>query len=138
MGSLIRDDVFALHRLKDVVAALDQRIGTGKESDIYLVGCHTPTPTNTSTDWVECISKHSQEVIPSFAPAATRPIHASLKVPFGEQGRQFYADTLYQDPKPFTCNRHVAAMSLVRYVPLYQVHKQPYARPSTNKLGWGH
>jgi RIO kinase 2 len=121
-------DVLALHNLKQrgFVAALGQRIGTGKESDIYLAA----TPTGK-----QIVLKFHRLGRTSFRNVKKKRDY------FGKQAQQAHSwlflsklsavreyafmkalhDKSYPTPTPVAHNRHVVAMSLVRGVPLYQI-----------------
>jgi len=134
-------DILALHDLKrrGFVAGLGDRIGTGKESDVYLA----VTPQNG-----QIVLKFHRLGRTSFRDVKKKRdyfmVNALVKnKKHGTQYRSLpnswlflsrtsalkeYAfmkalfDVGYPTPRPIAQNRHVVAMGLVRGVPLYQLH----------------
>ena len=123
-------DILALHNLKTrgFVAALGDRIGTGKESDVYLA-----------------VSKEGQQVVlkfhrlgrTSFRNVRKKRDYFNSKSVASQPNSWLFLSRLsaikefafmkalhgvgYPTPTPVAHSRHVVAMSLVRGVPLYQI-----------------
>ena len=123
-------DILALHNLKTrgYVAALGDRIGTGKESDVYLA-----------------VSKEGQQVVlkfhrlgrTSFRNVRKKRDYFNSKSVASQPNSWLFLSRLsaikefafmkalygvgYPTPTPLAHSRHVVVMSLVRGVPLYQV-----------------
>lgn len=124
-------DILALHHLKlqKVIAALGQRIGTGKESDVYLAA----TPTGR-----QIVLKFHRLGRTSFRNVRQKRDYFNTQ----KQNQQAHSwlflsklsavkeyafmkalyDVQYPTPVPLGQNRHVIAMSLVRGLPLYQIY----------------
>ena len=134
-------DILALHNLKSrgIIAGIGDKIGTGKESDVYLA----VTPRNTQIvlkfhrlgrtsfrdvkkkrDYfmVNAISKNKKQgtqyrTLPNswlfLSRTSAVKEYAFMKALY---------DVGYPTPKPMGQNRHIVAMGLVRGVPLYQLH----------------
>lgn len=134
-------DILALHNLKSrkLIAAFGDRIGTGKESDIYLA-----------------VNSSGQQVVLKFHRLGRTSFRNVKKtrdyfVYHGKRGMNTEAPNQggdswlflsrksalkeyafmkalfnvdYPTPKPLGHNRHVVVMSLVRGIPLYQVRPQ--------------
>mmetsp|Transcript_18577 Transcript_18577/g.38378 ORF Transcript_18577/g.38378 Transcript_18577/m.38378 type:complete len:563 (-) Transcript_18577:35-1723(-) len=126
-------DILALHTLKTLkqIAALGPKIGTGKESDIYLG-----------------VSPDGQQVVLKFHRLGRTSFRAVKKKRdyFGPKAMQQAAhswlflsklsalkeyafmkalhDVQYPTPTPLAQNRHVVVMNLIRGVPLYQVQSK--------------
>jgi RIO kinase 2 len=125
-------DILALHHLKirGVIGALGQRIGTGKESDIYLAAAP-----NTGR---QIVLKFHRLGRTSFRNVRNKRDY------FNNQKQSDHAhnwlflsklsavkefafmkalyDAKYPTPTPLAQNRHIIAMSLVRGLPLYQIY----------------
>ncbi|KAL7489920.1 hypothetical protein ACHAW6_016149 [Cyclotella cf. meneghiniana] len=134
-------DILALHNLKTrgIIAGLGDRIGTGKESDVYVA----ITPQNT-----QIVLKFHRLGRTSFRDVKKKRDYFMVNAlsKNKKQGTQYrtlpnswlflsrtsalkeYAfmkslyDVGYPTPRPVAQNRHVVAMGLVRGVPLYQLH----------------
>jgi len=123
-------DILALHNLKTrgFVAALGDRIGTGKESDVYLA-----------------VSKEGRQVVlkmhrlgrTSFRNVRKKRDYFNSKALHAQPNSWLFLSRLsaikefafmkallgvgYPTPIPEAHNRHIVVMSLVRGVPLYQI-----------------
>ena len=134
-------DIMALHNLKSrgIISGLGDKIGTGKESDVYLA----ITPKNT-----QIVLKFHRLGRTSFRDVKKKRDYFMVNAlsKNKKQGTQYrtlpnswlflsrtsalkeYAfmkalyDVNYPTPKPIGQNRHIVAMGLVRGVPLYQLH----------------
>ncbi|KAL9187936.1 hypothetical protein ACHAXT_006314 [Thalassiosira profunda] len=134
-------DILALHNLKSrgIIAGIGDKIGTGKESDVYLA----ITPRNT-----QIVLKFHRLGRTSFRDVKKKRDYFMVNAlsKNKKQGTQYrtlpnswlflsrtsalkeYAfmkalyDVGYPTPKPVGQNRHIVAMGLVRGVPLYQLH----------------
>jgi len=131
-------DILALHTLKThykLVGALGQRIGTGKESDVYLAA----TP-----EGKQIVLKFHRLGRTSFRDVKSKRDYFNYNAQtkrgyFKEQPQSWlflskisalkeysFMKALHKEgyptPTPLGHDRHVVAMSLVRGVPLYQVH----------------
>jgi len=134
-------DILALHNLKSrgIIAGLGDKIGTGKESDVYLA----ITPRNT-----QIVLKFHRLGRTSFRDVKKKRDYFMVNAlsKNKKQGTQYRTlpnswlflsrtsaikefafmkalyDVDYPTPKPVSQNRHVVAMGLVRGVPLYQLH----------------
>jgi len=134
-------DILALHNLKSrgIISALGDRIGTGKESDVYVAASPTGKQivlkfhrlgrtsfrdVKKKRDYfmVNAVSKNKKKGL-TFKQQPNSWLFLSrisaLKE-FSFMKALFGVD--YQTPTPLGHNRHVVAMGLVRGVPLYQVH----------------
>jgi RIO kinase 2 len=122
-------DILALHNLKSrgFIAALGQKIGTGKESDIYL---------GVDPSGVQIVLKFHRLGRTSFRNVKKKRDY------FGKAGQRTHSwlflsrlsalkeysfmkalhDVEYPTPTPVAHNRHIVVMSLVRGVPLYQIY----------------
>eukprot|EP00934_Nitzschia_sp_Nitz4_P009043 Nitzschia sp. Nitz4//scaffold149_size55946//19883//21659//NITZ4_006593-RA/size55946-augustus-gene-0.65-mRNA-1//1//CDS//3329536806//9033//frame0 len=137
-------DILALHHLQSrkLVMALGDRIGTGKESDIYLA---------VDADGQQVVLKFHRLGRTSFrnvkktrdyfmyssnskshrggGSGASQKAHSWLFLS-RQSALKEYAfmkalyDVKYPTPTPIAHNRHIVVMSLVRGVPLYQVRPQ--------------
>jgi RIO kinase 2 len=121
-------DVLALHYLKSkgIVVALGQRIGTGKESDIYLavnpngqqivlkfhrLGRTSFRNVRQKRDYQQ--NKNSAHSWLFLSRLSALKEYAFLTALYNVQ---------YPTPTPIAQNRHIVAMSVVRGMPLYQIH----------------
>jgi RIO kinase 2 len=134
-------DILALHTLKSrgIIAALGDRIGTGKESDVYLaansegkqivlkfhrLGRTSFRDVKKKRDYfmVNAVSKNKKH----GTMYKTQPnswlflSRMSALKEFAFMKALNGAD--YPTPSPIAHNRHIVAMGLVRGVPLYQLH----------------
>mmetsp|Transcript_45403 Transcript_45403/g.109973 ORF Transcript_45403/g.109973 Transcript_45403/m.109973 type:complete len:590 (-) Transcript_45403:95-1864(-) len=134
-------DILALHHLKSrkVIAALGDRIGTGKESDIYLgvhpngnqvvlklhrLGRTSFRNVKKTRDYF----MYNQRGKGGNQPAANSSnswLFLSRKSALKEYAfmKALY-NVDYPTPQPIAHNRHIVVMSLVRGVPLYQVQSR--------------
>jgi RIO kinase 2 len=132
-------DILALYHLKkrNVIAALGQKIGTGKESDIYLAATPAgqqivlkfhrlgrtsfrnvkqkrdyirPTTSSSGSGGGGMMSQHSWLFLSKLSAAKEWSFLSALH------------KVQYPTPTPLAHNRHVIAMSLVRGTPLYQIY----------------
>jgi RIO kinase 2 len=135
-------DILALHglKIKKVVGALGQRIGTGKESDVYLAA---------SPEGKQIVLKFHRLGRTSFRDVkskrdyfnyngATKDYKRGGGVPKEQPQSWLFLSRIsalkefsfmkalwgekYPTPEPLAHDRHVVAMSLVRGVPLYQIN----------------
>ncbi len=132
-------DILALHNLKSrkLVAALGDRIGTGKESDIYLgvhpngqqvvlkfhrLGRTSFRNVKKTRDYFMYHGKRG--MAPSSSPSNSW-LFLSRKSALKEYAfmKALY-NVEYPTPTPLGHNRHIVVMSLIRGVPLYQVRPQ--------------
>ncbi|KAL7558038.1 hypothetical protein ACA910_009230 [Epithemia clementina (nom. ined.)] len=122
-------DILALHNLKSrgFVAALGHKIGTGKESDIYIA-----------------VNPSGEQVVLKFHRLGRTSFRNVKKKRdyFGKAAQQAHSwlflsrlsalkeyafmkalfDVDYPTPTPIAHNRHIVVMGLVRGVPLYQIY----------------
>ena len=124
-------DILALHNLKSrgFVAAMGQKIGTGKESDIYLAA---------NPQGRQIVLKIHRLGRTSFRNVRKKRDYFNNKSPQSQQAHSWLFlsrlsalkefafmkalhDVKYPTPTPFAHNRHIVVMSLVRGVPLYQI-----------------
>jgi len=122
-------DVLALHNLKQrgIIAAIGQKVGTGKESDIYLavtpkgeqvvlkfhrLGRTSFRNIRQKRDYFGTNKQQAQSWLFSSRLSALKEF-AFMKALF---------DQKYPTPTPIAHNRHIVCMSLVRGLPLYQIH----------------
>jgi len=123
-------DILALHNLKKrgFVAALGQRIGTGKESDIYLAV--TPSGQQVVLKFHRLGRTSFRNVRKKrdyFGNRAMTQAHSWLFLSRLSALKEYafmkaLYDVKYPTPTPVAHNRHVVAMSLVRGMPLYQIY----------------
>jgi RIO kinase 2 len=128
-------DVLALHTLKitKVVAAIlgGNKIGTGKESDVYLgvdpegkhivlkfhrLGRTSFRNVRNKRDYFANTSSNQAHSWLFFSKASAQKEYAFMKA-LHDIGR-------YTTPIPIAYNRHVVVMSLVHGIPLYQLHSK--------------
>lgn len=134
-------DIMALENLKarGIVAALGDKIGTGKESDVYLaatadgkqvvlkfhrLGRTSFRDVKKKRDYfnVNAVSKNKNGVA-TFHQQPNSWLFLSRVSALKEYAfmKALY-DVDYPTPQPIGHNRHIVAMGLVRGAPLYQVH----------------
>lgn len=134
-------DIMALENLKarGIVAALGDKIGTGKESDVYLaatadgkqvvlkfhrLGRTSFRDVKKKRDYfnVNAVSKNKNGVA-TFHQQPNSWLFLSRVSALKEYAfmKALY-DVEYPTPQPIGHNRHIVAMGLVRGAPLYQVH----------------
>ena len=121
-------DILALHNLKarGVVAALGQRVGTGKESDIYLAATPEGKQIVLKFHRLGRTSFRNVKKKRDYFGKATQQAHSWLFLSRLSALKEFaFMKALYEvhypTPVPLAHNRHIVAMSLVRGLPLYQV-----------------
>jgi RIO kinase 2 len=125
-------DILALHNLKvrGVIGALGQRIGTGKESDIYLAAAP-----NTGR---QIVLKFHRLGRTSFRNVRNKRDYFNNQKQSDHAHNWLFLSKLsavkefafmkalyeskYPTPTPLAQNRHIIAMSLVRGLPLYQIY----------------
>jgi RIO kinase 2 len=123
-------DILALHNLKSrgFIAAFGQKIGTGKESDVYLA----VNPTGKQlvlkfhrlgrTSFRNVRKKRDYFGSKNMAQQAHSWLFLSRLSALKEYAfMKALFDVQYPTPMPIAHNRHIVAMSLVRGVPLYQI-----------------
>jgi len=137
-------DILALHNLKTrkLIAAMGDRIGTGKESDIYLavhpngqqvvlkfhrLGRTSFRNVKKTRDYFVYHQQHGKRG--NNQTAAHNQSDSWLFLSRKSALKEFaFMKALYNveypTPTPLGHNRHVVAMSLVRGIPLYQVRPQ--------------
>lgn len=135
-------DILALHDLKSrgIIAGIGDKIGTGKESDVYLA----VTPRNTQivlkfhrlgrTSFRDVKKKRDYFMVNAMSKSRKgggvryRNLPNSWLFLSRTSALKEYAfmkalyDVDYPTPRPVGQNRHIVAMGLVRGVPLYQLH----------------
>lgn len=121
-------DIMALHNLKSrgFVAAIGQKIGTGKESDIYLAVNPNGKQIVLKFHRLGRTSFRNVKKKRDYFGKATQQAHSWLFLSKLSALKEFafmqaLHNVQYPTPTPLAHNRHVVAMSLVRGVPLYQV-----------------
>lgn len=135
-------DILALHNLKSrkIIAAIGDRIGTGKESDIYLavhpngqqvvlklhrLGRTSFRNVKKTRDY---FVYHQRGRSGNAGPPQNQSnswLFLSRKSSLKEYSFMKALHSVgYPTPTPLAQNRHIVAMSLVRGVPLYQVRPQ--------------
>lgn len=125
-------DVLALHNLKlrGVIAALGQRIGTGKESDVYLAADPTGRQVVLKFHRLGRTSFRNVRKKRDYFNNNTskqQVAHNWLFLSKLSAVKEFafmkaLYDVKYPTPTPLAQNRHIIAMSLVRGMPLYQIY----------------
>ena len=134
-------DILALHNLKSrgIIAGIGDKIGTGKESDVYVA----ITPRNTQvvlkfhrlgrTSFRDVKKKRDYFMVNALSKnkkhgTQYRTLPNSWLFLSRTSAIKEYAfmkslyDVGYPTPKPLGQNRHIVAMSVVRGLPLYQLH----------------
>ncbi|KAL7440003.1 hypothetical protein ACHAXM_012188 [Skeletonema potamos] len=134
-------DILALHNLKSrgIIAGIGDKIGTGKESDVYVA----ITPRNTQivlkfhrlgrTSFRDVKKKRDYFMVNALSKnkkngTQYRTLPNSWLFLSRTSAIKEYAfmkslyDVGYPTPKPLGQNRHIVAMSVVRGIPLYQIH----------------
>ena len=124
-------DILALYAMKrhSIVAALGQKIGTGKESDIYLAS----SPTGR-----QVVLKFHRLGRTSFRNVRKKRDYFNNQKQKDRTNNWLFLsklsatkeyafmkalhDVKYSVPQPIYYNRHVICMNLIRGIPLYQVH----------------
>lgn len=132
-------DILALHNLKSrkCIAAIGDRIGTGKESDIYLavhpngtqvvlklhrLGRTSFRNVKKTRDYFVYHNKGRNSGAGPGLSSANSWLFLSRKSALKEFAfmKALY-NVNYPTPEPIAHNRHIVVMSLIRGVPLYQV-----------------
>lgn len=134
-------DILALHNLKSrgIISGIGDKIGTGKESDVYI----GITPKNTQvvlkfhrlgrTSFRDVKKKRDYFMVNALSKnkkhgAQYRTLPNSWLFLSRTSALKEYAfmqalyEVGYPTPKPIGQNRHVVAMGVVRGLPLYQLH----------------
>lgn len=127
-------DILALHNLKSrgIVAALGDKIGTGKESDVYVAASPDGKQIVLKfhrlgrTSFRDVKNKRDYFMVNKDKGSASQPnswlflsrISALKEFTFMKALHQVE----YPTPVPLAQNRHVVVMALVRGIPLYQIH----------------
>lgn len=121
-------DILALHNLKvrGFIAGIGQRIGTGKESDIYLAVDPQGAQIVLKFHRLGRTSFRNVKKKRDYFGKATQQAHSWLFLSRLSALKEFafmkaLYDVNYPTPTPVAHNRHIVAMSLVRGIPLYQV-----------------
>lgn len=121
-------DILALHNLKarGFIAAIGQKIGTGKESDIYLGVDPSGTQLVLKFHRLGRTSFRNVKKKRDYFGKAAQRTHSWLFLSRLSALKEYafmkaLHDVEYPTPKPVAHNRHIVAMSLVRGVPLYQI-----------------
>lgn len=146
-------DILALHNLKTrgFVAALGDRIGTGKESDVYVaadregqqvvlklhrLGRTSFRDVKKKRDYfmVNAMSKNKKrgdqyKQQPNSWLFLSR-VSALKEYAFMKALHQVE----YPTPTPIAHNRHIVVMSLVRGIPLYQLHANRVSAPQAESI----
>jgi RIO kinase 2 len=125
-------DILALHHLKlrGVIAALGQRIGTGKESDVYLAAAPITGKQVVlkfhrlgRTSFRNVRNKRDYFNNQKQSERAHNWLFLSKLSAVKEYAfMKALHDAKYPTPVPLAQSRHVIAMSLVRGIPLYQIY----------------
>lgn len=122
-------DILALHNLKKrgFIAALGQRIGTGKESDIYLAANPEGQQIVLKFHRLGRTSFRNVKQKRDYFGRATQQAHSWLFLSRLSALKEYafmkaLYDVKYPTPTPVAQNRHIVAMSLVRGLPLYQIY----------------
>ena len=121
-------DILALHNLKSrgFIAALGQRVGTGKESDVYLAANPEGKQIILKFHRLGRTSFRNVKKKRDYFGSKTQQAHSWLFLSRLSALKEFaFMKALYNveypTPTPIAQNRHIVAMSLVRGIPLYQV-----------------
>ena len=146
-------DILALHNLKTrgFVAAIGDKIGTGKESDVYVaankeghqvvlkfhrLGRTSFRDVKKKRDYfmVNAVSKSKKRGV-QFKQQPNSWLFLSRVSALKEFS---FMKALYQvdypTPAPVAHNRHVVVMSLVRGIPLYQMHTNRVSAPQAESI----
>jgi RIO kinase 2 len=126
-------DILALYTLKrhHIISAFGQKIGTGKESDIYLAssptGCQVVLKFHRlgRTSFRNVRQKRDYFNNQKQNERTNNWLFLSKLSAMKEYAfmKALY-DVQYNVPKPIYYNRHVICMNLIRGIPLYQIHSQ--------------
>lgn len=127
-------DILALHNLKSrgIVAALGDKIGTGKESDVYVAASPDGKQIVLKfhrlgrTSFRAVKNKRDYFMVNANKGAASQPNSWLFLSRISSLKEFTFMKALHQveypTPIPLAQNRHVVVMALVRGVPLYQIH----------------
>jgi RIO kinase 2 len=145
-------DIMALHTLKTrkCIAAIGDRVGTGKESDIYL-GVHPNgqqvilkihrlgrTSFRNVKKTRDYFVYHPKGKSGNAAPASNQAnswLFLSRKSALKEYAfMQALYKVDYPTPEPIAHSRHIVVMSLVRGVPLYQVQSRDMSSEQASSI----
>lgn len=121
-------DILALHHLKTrkQIAALGQKVGTGKESDIYLGATPSGKQVILKFHRLGRTSFRNVKKKRDYFGKAVQQAHSWLFLSRLSALKEYaFMKALYEvkypTPTPIAQNRHVVVMSLVRGMPLYQI-----------------
>jgi RIO kinase 2 len=121
-------DILALHNLKTrkQIAALGQKVGTGKESDIYLGATPSGKQVVLKFHRLGRTSFRNVKKKRDYFGKAVQQAHSWLFLSRLSALKEYafmkaLHDVQYPTPTPIAQNRHVVVMSLVRGMPLYQI-----------------
>lgn len=121
-------DILALHNLKvrGFIVALGQRVGTGKESDIYLAARPDGKQIILKLHRLGRTSFRNVKKKRDYFGRATQQAHSWLFLSRLSALKEYafmkaLNDVAYPTPIPIAQSRHIVAMSLVRGLPLYQI-----------------
>lgn len=137
-------DIMALHNLKSrkLIAAIGDRIGTGKESDIYIavhpngqqivlkfhrLGRTSFRNVKKTRDYFVYNNQHGKrgESVQAANNQSNSWLFLSRKSALKEYAfMKALHNVDYPTPTPLGHSRHIVAMSLIRGVPLYQIRPQ--------------
>ena len=122
-------DILALHNLKSrgFVAAIGQKIGTGKESDIYLAVKPSGEQIVLKFHRLGRTSFRNVKKKRDYFGKAAQQAHSWLFLSRLSALKEYafmkaLFDVKYPTPTPIAHNRHIVAMGLVRGLPLYQIY----------------
>lgn len=121
-------DILALHHFKSrkLIAALGQKVGTGKESDIYLGATYSGKQVVLKFHRLGRTSFRNVKQKRDYFGKAGQQTHSWLFLSRLSALKEYaFMKALYEvkypTPTPIAQNRHVVVMSLVRGMPLYQI-----------------
>jgi RIO kinase 2 len=121
-------DILALQNLKTrrQIAALGQKVGTGKESDIYLGATPSGKQVVLKFHRLGRTSFRNVKKKRDYFGKAVQQAHSWLFLSRLSALKEYafmkaLHDVQYPTPTPIAQNRHVVVMSLVRGMPLYQI-----------------
>jgi len=122
-------DILALHNLKSrgFIAALGQKVGTGKESDIYLAADRDGKQVVLKFHRLGRTSFRNVKKKRDYFGKAAQQAHSWLFLSRLSALKEYaFMKALYgvdyPTPTPLAHNRHIVVMSLVRGLPLYQIY----------------
>ena len=121
-------DILALHQLKTrkVIAAMGQKVGTGKESDIYLGATPSGKQVVLKFHRLGRTSFRNVKKKRDYFGKAVQQAHSWLFLSRLSALKEYafmkaLHEVKYPTPTPIAQSRHVVVMSLVRGMPLYQI-----------------